>query len=211
MTRNDKPIRTFIAIPLPLNIKDTLNDLCLKLAPEKIKGISKVSKDTYHLTLKFIGDIDIGRITEIKDFLYEITLSYPPVSLKMKGFKLFPSDRRVRAVTTELEDLTEKEGSSSITRLFKEIDRTLSELNICEREKRSYVPHLTLFRIKDSKARASFLKDIELFVEAEDKYYSKFLETTFTSEDIVLYQSTLSSKGAIHTALASFKLKGENN
>jgi len=138
-------MRLFVAIDLD----DSDYFSSMQEGLRKVAGARMTFPSSYHITLKFLGEVD-----EAKKGKIETALS----SIKFKGFDLrcdhinvFPSKMEVRVVWAGFaggngKDAAFKEGYESVLRLQKQVDEALKQLGL-EREK-SFVPHVTLSRVK---------------------------------------------------------------
>ena len=92
-----KSIRTFIAIEIPDNIISRFRELQdgIKVYDFKIRW---VRPENIHLTLKFLGDVEAGKIDEIAETISKTVDGYTPISLKAKGIGVFPGMKRPRVL-----------------------------------------------------------------------------------------------------------------
>src|SRR3989337_1738203 len=87
--------RAFIAVDLPANATlDTVarelrtSGAALKLAD--VRGL--------HLTLKFLGDTDEGRVPEVMAVLRQATAGLAPFRIRLRGMGAFPGVTRMNVV-----------------------------------------------------------------------------------------------------------------
>ncbi|TDJ07367.1 MAG: RNA 2',3'-cyclic phosphodiesterase [Deltaproteobacteria bacterium] len=172
-------IRIFIAIDLPEDIKGSLTSL-----RSKIKCANWVKREQMHLTLTFIGEVSEFKLREITEVLNQI--SFHPFSLKLYGVGHF-AQKVFWAGINPNEDLG---------LLKDEIDQKLLGIGI-QLENKSYKPHIALARLKGSKADdlAKLLEQFSLFESREIKV-----------DKFILFSSTLTPKGAIHSVESEFIL-----
>jgi 2'-5' RNA ligase len=78
--------RLFIALDLPEDVTAGLERLC-----EGLPGMRWVEADQFHLTLRFIGEVDQGTFYEIGEALARV--SHPPFELALTGLGQFPPGR----------------------------------------------------------------------------------------------------------------------
>mgnify|MGYP001614107489 CR=1 FL=1 len=154
--------RCFIAIDLPRNaIKEIKN--IQKLIGKKFIFTGKfIEEENLHLTLKFLGEIDVDKTEEIKRRLKTIKLKIFNASLNNIGVfsKRFPKIIWVKFNGAE--------------ELQKEIDNNLKDL--FEPENR-FMSHVTIARIKyinEKKGLVEYLKALKCKEEfIVDKFYLK--------------------------------------
>ncbi len=172
-------IRTFIAIPLPDNLKEMLGRTMSSLR-KKNPGVRWVKPEGIHLTLKFLGDIAEDLVEDLSAELDNIARGYPALSLRFSGFGAFPNTRRPRVIWVGLAgDLPELAGLAS------QVDAMCSGFGI-EREKRAFSAHITLGRLK-----------VPSMVDLE----TDLIEEGFSATQVLLYRSELLPTGARHTIL----------
>jgi len=181
--------RLFIAVPIPVKMKDKL--LSLKL---NIPGARWVDRDQLHLTLKFIGEVKDQSLNDIRDNLSEILME--KFLLKIKGVGFFPPGNSPKVLWAGLEKQPE------LTRLRNKIDTNLNSLGI-KRGGGKFRPHITLARLKSS----NISRVLEFL-----KVNNPFLTELFQVKEFSLYSSRLYPDGAVHSLEAVYPLvKSINN
>ena len=148
-------IRTFIALEIPLTLKETINriqsDLRLQIA--STDRVSWVAAGGIHLTLKFLGDVQSDAVEKIRRSVESASLSSTPFQLGSSITGAFPNLKRPRVLWIGIEE------NEALSKLQKEIDRSLSTLGFPPDGKRFH-PHLTVCRIRrltpDSPLPAAF-------------------------------------------------------
>lgn len=173
--------RLFVAIDVPDSVR-------ARLVPLKREqpGVKWERIENAHITLRFIGDFE--DVEAIKAAL--ATVRAPAFETAIRGSGQFPPKRSARVIWAGLHPVQEIIALASL------IDRAVVSAGV-EPDERSFSPHLTLARIKDappSFARA-FLAD-----------HASLASENFRVDRFHLYQSELSSKGAVHTVLAVYSL-----
>jgi 2'-5' RNA ligase len=175
--------RLFVAIDLPESIKKNLETMFFGLP-----GARWIALDQLHLTVRFIGGVDGGLFHDIKNCLEEIYTS--PFDLQLKGVGHFPPRGKPRVIWVGLE------RSEPLQLLRKKIDTALMKVGV-EPEGRKFSPHITLARLKNTP-----LNRVTNFLAGN----GLFSQEPFRVEDFVLYSSTLTQKGAIHTVEKVYSL-----
>ncbi len=185
-------IRSFLSIETSRAVR---LELCLiqnKL--KKNKGIRWVAPDNIHLTLKFFGDINQEQVDDIKKIISSVCIDIRPMTLKIRGLGGFPDMDRPKILWAGLD--------GEIKRLFKFqtlIDKTLQKMNFAM-DKKNFLPHLTIGRIKKPKKCDILKKEITDI---------NLLKTTkWRVDNIVLFKSQLMPGGAFYTHLWDFPLNG---
>ena len=189
--------RLFLAISLPAEVKEKLAELQHKLATTGA-GVRWVRPEGIHLTLKFLGNVPENLIPEIVSVIQEVVQKNAPevIRLGIKGVGTFPPRGAPRVVWAGLTgDLV------ALARLQQALEAALARLGFAP-EKRPFVPHLTLGRVKSSKNKKNLLNTIDKYREEE------FIpDQRIEIRELVLYQSTLHPDGAIYTPLKHIPFK----
>jgi len=191
MPQGSEEIRSFIAIELPEKVLEGLARLRKELERDGHKFVKWVDPGGVHLTLKFLGNIPSKRVAEITEAIEEATQGISPFNLEISGLGAFPSLKQARVFWVGIGGEVDK-----LSRLQQNIDSALAILGFAK-EERSFVPHLTLARIRQGAPppeRRSFGELIGSTV-FEDKYHVEV-------EAINLMRSQLTPAGAIYTCLS---------
>lgn len=184
-------MRLFVALDLPDAVRRSLADVIQQLKP-KCREARWVRPESMHLTLKFVGhaiaDGDTQKLGGLRAALATVH-SGEPVDIHFRGLGFFPNDRRPRVVWCGIK------ASANLARIASEIDRVLEPLGI-PREKRDFVPHLTLARI-DPARRVDALARAAQELESAD--FGSARESRF-----FLFESKLHRSGAEYTKIESY-------
>lgn len=187
-------MRLFIAIHLPDEVKDAIEDTFSPVSRQRPRGLRFVKPDNIHLTLKFLGDTDEGLLPELTGSLEEVAPAHNPFSLAITGAGAFPNLERPRVFWVGVAGDVEV-----IAALAKGVDDVCTGLGF-PREKRAYSPHVTIARVKDNKSLSDMRK---LVAELED---SDFGIEPFDVTSFSLVQSTLTARGVVYEDIARFRL-----
>jgi 2'-5' RNA ligase len=175
-------MRLFIAFEIPEDIKQILIGL-----QDKIKFDGKATKvKQFHLTLKFLGEVEDSKVEQIVSGLSKIKFNRFDVSLS--GIGVFPDRSYIRVAWVGLEP------KETITELQKQIDATTEKLGFSQDNK--FHPHLTLARIK-------FIKNKKELLGCLDNI--KVPEASFPVSEFKLIKSTLTPQGPVYEVLSQFK------
>jgi len=181
-------MRAFIAIPCLEGLKAGMVKV-----QYKIKGMGKITlvkAENIHLTLKFLGEIDEGKIPEIIEGLESLPDQNFEISLK--GLGVFPNPNYIRVIWIGVEN-----GSDKIIEIHSKIDQRLKELKF--KPDRNFHPHLTIARVKFSKKKEELRKVIR---ENSNTGFGGF-----QADRIELMQSKLSPKGPKYSLIHRIELK----
>ena len=184
-------MRLFVALEIPAAVRDNLATLIDELraedAPSAKNKTRWVRPENLHVTLKFIGQVDAGKLDVIRAALAEVR-SPSGVELRFCGLGFFPNDKRPRVFWAGIE------ASANLAPFAAEIDARMGTLEI-PRETREFSPHLTL-------ARFDSHKGLDTLVRAANNLKSYDFGSARQSE-FYLYQSVLKRGGAEYTRLAT--------
>jgi 2'-5' RNA ligase len=197
---NPEQIRSFVAIELPPEAKEGLVRLRGRLERDEHKFVKWVDPAGIHLTLKFLGNIPFKRVAEITKAIEEVARATAPFHLEISGLGAFPSVKQIRVFWVGIGGEVDK-----LSQLQQDIDSALAALGFAK-EERSFVPHLTLARMREgaSPLERRIFGELVSSVLFEDKYHIKV-------ESISLMRSQLTPSGAIYTCLSSVGLGHERN
>lgn len=179
-----KNIRAFIAIPLPGAVRLLLTDLQSRLKKAGIKA-SWPQPDRFHLTLKFLGETPCDRLAQIRNVIDRFSGQYPDLALAAGSLGAFPNTNKARVLWAGIKGDTRR-----LEQLCRKLDNSLQRIGI-PGQTRPFSPHITLARIKVP-VSSHILK--ELIQE-----YAHQWSESFFPDCMVLYESTLSGRGAVHT------------
>ncbi len=91
-------IRSFIAIELPEEVKTGLKQVQDRLKSADPSCAKWVDPVGIHLTLKFLGNVDVDKIDAITQAIQDASITVAPFDLKIDRLGCFPNLRRVQIV-----------------------------------------------------------------------------------------------------------------
>jgi 2'-5' RNA ligase len=182
--------RVFIAIEINPEIRHKLDEFILQLKVNKIKSVRWVPIDNIHLTLKFIGEIDINREEQIIQVLKKVTLGQKPFTVEVCGSGVFPNIRKPRVIWVGIK------APLNLAKLHQELDQDLSILGLPP-EKGEFTPHLTIARISQNSTETEY----QILAHALSRIQADLMGA-FPVKSVALFQSILSPAGAVYHALA---------
>ena len=180
-------IRSFISLDLTLSLKHELSGHAKLIAgQDKRQKIRWLPPENYHLTLVFLGEIESVKISALQLALERKLESTKAVPLTISSITPFPFSRpRIAAAlvkhTPELLWL-----QSDVANCVRKNGITL--------ERRRFVPHVTLGRLKPHAGKTVDFKVRNILLSG-------------IADSVTLFQSELTTDGAIHTALAEILLR----
>jgi 2'-5' RNA ligase len=188
-------IRAFIAIEI-----DPVTASQIAAAIERLKprsaAIRWVGAGNFHLTLKFLGNIDESQIEPIGAALFNALHLFPRLTINAKGLGVFPSMKRPRVLWVGL-------VGNEIVSLQAKVEWALTPLGFAPEEKK-FTPHLTIGRWRHGD-RADRTLEKELVQELGR--WSDYEFGVTSVDEVILFQSDLKPAGAIYRRLKVVTLK----
>jgi 2'-5' RNA ligase len=185
-------IRTFVAVPIPGSVRERIGAFTAPLR-RLDADIKWVQSESLHFTLKFLGDVDPGRIGEIGDAAGAVVSGFPAFVLALGGTGCFPNPKRPSVLWIGAMD-----GAAALAGLAGSVEAALEALGF-EREKRPFSAHLTIGRVRSPRGVARTL---------EAMAGSGFAAGPFRVDTVHVMRSDLQRTGAVHTPLQTLKLQG---
>lgn len=177
--------RLFIGVPLSEGVKEKIEPIFQKLK-ETGADLLLVPLENLHLTVKFMGEVEEGKIQEIVDPLKDLASSQKEFALKLDQIGVFPSLQMINVIWIGGK-------SKEFTQLMKETNRLLKGFRENEHEE---VPHLTLARVKSGKNKEKLQQLIPNLPFLANLVVTKF----------VLYESELTPQGPKYKIIEEFEL-----
>lgn len=178
--------RLFIAIGLPAPVREQLTALY-----EPVRGIVWTRTEQLHLTLRFLGDVEMALGATLEAALARVAVE--PFVLPVTGVGVFPPRGPARVVWVGI-----GQGHPRLYQLRQQIDDGLLAAGLAL-DVRFFQPHITLGRVKEGVppgAVAQFLKR-----------HQEFETAPIRAEAFRLYASTLHPAGAVHVLKREFPLR----
>jgi 2'-5' RNA ligase len=174
--------RLFTAIEIPANVGQMLSFL-----RGGLPGARWIDPENYHITLRFIGDIDASVANDVASILDGVDRT--PFELRLDGLAAF-GGRKPRSVYANVAP------SQALMDLQAEIERLMQRVGLAP-EGRKFTPHVTLARLRDSSSRqvADYLTE-----------RASFRSAPFSVERFVLYSSRDSVGGGPYVVEEAYPL-----
>ena len=189
-------IRAFIAIELNPEIRLQLGQLIQKFKALRIHAVRWVVVENIHLTLKFLGDVNLTDLDRLSRILLSRAAEFSPVAFQVSGMGAFPNNRKPRVVWVGLQ------ASSVLQELHGVIEDAAVQIGI-PAEERGFSPHLTLGRVRNDASPA----DLQTLGSALTSMQASDLGS-MTAASFTLFRSDLRPQGPLYTPLAHFPLAG---
>ena len=187
--------RLFIAIAVPDAVKLELDRMQCELRDVlPPRSTSWTKPENMHLTLRFLGDVDVGRVSELEQSLRSVVADFGELDLICERLGCFPDLRFPRVVWAWVHDTDEK-----LAALAQRVNEAVALF--AERSAENpFTGHITL-------ARPNKIK------RADAGRLAKFLESVATrrfgqwrADEVELIRSELLPAGSRYTTLATVNL-----
>jgi 2'-5' RNA ligase len=174
--------RLFTGLEIPAEIGHSLSNL-----RGGLPGARWIDPENYHVTLRFIGDIDGVSANEIASLLFRVDRK--PFEVKVQGLTSF-GGRKPRAVVATIAP------SKPLMELQAELERMMQRIGL-DPEGRKFIPHVTLARLYDASDR-----DVADYLSLRGYFPSK----AFMAERFVLFSSRASTGGGPYVVEDAYEL-----
>ena len=174
--------RLFTGLEIPSDIGQTLSSL-----RGGLPGARWITPENYHLTLRFIGDVDDTTAHEVASLLGRIKRG--AFDLHMEGLTSF-GGKKPRAVVASVSP------AQALLDVQAEQERLMQRIGL-EPEGRKYTPHVTLARLREASSR-----DVADYLAAR----GFFRTSPFKVSRFVLFSSRNSVGGGPYVVEASYPL-----
>lgn len=185
-------IRAFIAVLLTDELKREIRQIqerFIQVAPD----VKWMAEDNFHVTMKFLGDVDTRRIDEIADAIESAVETEKPFALKVSGVGSFPNPRRPQVVWVGVES-----GVEQLAGIADKIESAMERIGF-PRENRMFSAHITIGRVRQG-SRGDALAGA-----LQESNVGEIGEVDVKS--VALMQSELRPKGPIYSVLREITLK----
>lgn len=184
-------MRLFIALNLPEDVRQEIHQAASPLRENELP-VRWLEEDTYHLTLKFLGEVRQEKVPRIEEVMHRVAETTGAFSLKVGGFGAFPTIRRPRVLWIGVEP------TPALRCLKQDLEWGLTDHGF-ERETRAFHPHITLGRVESDQGAGAF-RGLDELAAALD------YRGEFDVDQVDLMRSHLSRKGARYTLVRSADL-----
>ena len=177
-------LRLFVGLSLPDPVRLHLNRLC-----HGLPGARWVDSDNYHLTLRFIGEVDRHTAADIDGTLQSIDMA--AFSFSLSGLGTFGQGRKTRALWARAE------ACAGLSHLQSKIESAVVRAGQTP-EARKFMPHVTLARF-----RTAHPNRIQSFVERN----GLFQASPVAVDRFVLFESHMGKGGSFYKELRDYPLQ----
>lgn len=177
--------RLFTGIEVPTATRDAL-----AMLRGGFPGARWIDAENYHLTLRFIGDIDGRTASDIAEILPRVRPR--EISIAIEGLASF-GGRRPHAIIAKIAP------TRDLTDLHAEHERLMRRLGLSP-ETRRFTPHITLARLRGASQR-----DVADYLSHRDT----FAVPPFTADRFVLFSARESMGGGPYIVEEAYPLSAE--
>ena len=178
-------IRSFIAFSIPNSVANELGDLGARMAyQDKSNAVRWVDQERYHVTLAFLGDQSLDDLESLAVYLDE-TLGFSSPEVSVRRLSPFP-ERRPKFIAAMVDP------NDALSQVQRQVVSAVKNCGL-HMDKRRFIPHITLGRYRHSKNPFSGAIPMNLSMD-------------MVLDEVVLYESVLTTNGAEYEALYRFPL-----
>jgi 2'-5' RNA ligase len=183
-------LRLFVAFEVPEAQKDSVQKAIASLVPVAVPGARWTSRESWHVTHKFLGATAEERLAEVTGVVEQAASTSQPARTSLQGLGAFPSFRRARVLWVGLDD-----PGGVLAALAHTLEEGFARRGF-PAEGRPWTPHLTVARLKVPAPVA--LEPGQIHLD----------EQPFEVGQVVLFRSHLKASGAVYEPLARCPLGG---
>lgn len=179
-------LRLFTGLEIPNDIRFDLD-----MMKGGVTGARWIERESYHLTLRFIGDVEEGLARDLAEGLDAVTL--PSFSTRLKGLGSF-GGAKPHSIYAHVE------MSPELKRLQSAHERVCQQVGLAG-ETRKFTPHVTIARL-----RRADPGDVQRYIAAHNLYESP----PFEVDQFVLFSARPSRGGGPYGIAAEYPLGGRH-
>ena len=156
--------------------------------------VTWVKPPTMHLTLKFLGEVDLKEIPAVCDAVSRAVADIAPFELDARGAGAFPSVARPRTIWLGI-----GRGEDELVVLHDAVEQALGSLGF-RRENRRFRPHLTIGRVRGD-------RDVRALGQLVAQH-AEFVGGVASVDEVIVFSSELEADGPVHEPLSVAPLNG---
>lgn len=188
-------MRAFLAVPSQPMWVESARGLVARLG-DRLPRASWTRPESWHLTLKFLGEVDEGFVARFAEEIGAAALETVTGEIQAGPAVVFPERGRPRVLGV---GFSQSPGLESVAGLARHAQETAARLG-CAEEDRPFHAHVTFARIRDgwpAKAAEEYRREVE-----------SWSFPPWLARSCVLFESLLTSEGAVHTPIHEWTFQG---
>jgi RNA 2',3'-cyclic 3'-phosphodiesterase len=189
-----RTVRTFVAIEISPEVRTRAQKLITQLQTVDAK-IRWVDPAQVHLTLKFLGEIDLLEVPKICAAVEEVASALPPFSVRVNSAGAFPDLKRPRTVWLGIDDETKE-----LAALHNEMEAALAKLGF-RAENRRFRPHLTIGRVR---GEGPGIVELARLLDEHRDYPAGVIDV----DEVIVFSSEQERGGPVYEPLGTATLAG---
>lgn len=154
-------------------------------------------REQFHLTLRFLGNVETSRADELVSVSQEVCRHFAPLDLTARGMGFFPDARFPRVLWVGVKD-----PAGQLKNVWQAI-QTVTQPFTQEAPEVRFVGHITVARLNRLRR-----PEVENLADAVEKLQNHVFGQ-WTANQLQLMRSELSPQGARHTLLAELPFVGK--
>ena len=183
--------RVFCAIELPTSLREQLAGHISSLRSATEANASWSSPESIHLTLKFLGEVEVERVARVSSAVAAAVTSLAPFKIRAEGAGAFPPRGAPRVLWIGIND-----AEGKLVDLHARIEAEFAKAGF-PKESRPFRPHLTLARVR---------KPVGASALAAAHKERPFTPGDITVSELAVIRSELSSRGSKYTTISNHQL-----
>jgi 2'-5' RNA ligase len=184
------PVRTFIAFDTPSEIKEEICKIQSTLKEQRAE-VRWESRNKFHVTIKFLGEVEENILPSVISAVKTITAQYHPFPVIYENVGAFPSKNRPRVLWVGCSNTDQQ-----LIRMKDQLDQALKPYGF-DIEDRQFHPHVTLGRVKLPSGLKNLIQTLENVT---------FEPRQVSIADILVVKSILKPGGSEYSTLATIHL-----
>ena len=182
-------VRSFFAVALPRQAREACAALVerLRALPDG-EGVRWVAPASYHLTLRFLGNVEVDALAALAARVAERVAGLPPFAFRLGAARAFPAPSRPRVIAVSVEP------EEPLRALAERLEEGVVAAGLPP-ERRGFHAHLTLGRVRSRRHPALSGAEVPGAPEVPVR-------------EVVLYRSDLGPGGSTYTPLQRIALVG---
>jgi RNA 2',3'-cyclic 3'-phosphodiesterase len=183
-------LRLFFGLKLTDEVRADMVALQERLALGRVK-VKWVAPQNLHFTLRFLGDMPALILPELRRIGEQVAGQTHPWPLTLHGVGAFPKLHHPQAIYAAAGD-----GAEELATLAETLSRVLAECAIAPEEKKPFVAHCTVGRVKQERGIGGLVAALEAETD--------FVAGPMQCKQFALLSSTLTPAGPVYTEIADF-------